>query len=273
MAERGVEVSLQVVANNLGVDPSTVSRVVSLFKATGSVQKRLCPKDARPNKKLSKTVQLIILHTVLQQPGIYLRELQMEVLILSGVDISVSLLCTFLHSANFMHQRMQIVAKQQDKELREQFAVDVSLYKLHMLVFVDEIGSDCQDAMKRYGYSLRSRPPRSCRFLVRGERISVITAMTEDGISAMKFVTGTVSGDEFLDFIERDLLPTLVPFDRINVILDNCSVHHVPGVVSVITEIGALVHFLPPYSPDMNPIGVFLKGQVTTEEHGNYISR
>ena len=41
---------------------------------------------------------------------------------------------------------MQIVAKQQDKELHEQFAIDVSLYRPHMLVFVDETGSDCWDA-------------------------------------------------------------------------------------------------------------------------------
>ena len=56
--------------------------------------------------------------------------------------------------------------------------------------------------------------------------------MNTDGVPAMKFVRGAVNGDEFLDFIERDLLPTLMPFDGINcssiVILDNCSV---PGVV------------------------------------------
>ena len=120
--------SLQTVASNLGVDSSTVSRVVSLFKSTGSVQKRLYPKDARPNKKLTKTVQLTILHAALQRPGIYLRELQTEVFILTGVDVSVSSLCTFLNKSNFTRQRMQIVAKQQDKELREQFAIDVSLY-------------------------------------------------------------------------------------------------------------------------------------------------
>ena len=49
-----------------------------------------------------------------------------------------------------------------------------------------------------------------------------------------------------------------MPFDGMNpssiVILDNCSVHHVPGVVSMVTEIGALVHCLPLYSPDMNLI-------------------
>ena len=95
---------------------------------------------------------------------------------------------------------MQIVAKQQDKELHEQFAIGVSLYQPHMLVFVDETGSDCRDAMK-YGYGLRGKPPRSCKHLVRGERVSVITAMNEEGILAMKVVRGTVD-DDFLDFIQ-----------------------------------------------------------------------
>ena len=38
------------------------------------------------------------------------------------------------------------------------------------------------------------------------------------------------------------------------VLLDNCSVHHVEGVVDTIQEMGTIVHFLPPYSPDLTPI-------------------
>lgn len=49
-----------------------------------------------------------------------------------------------------------------------------------------------------------------------------------------------------------------MPFNGINqnsvVIIDNCSVHHVSGVESMITSMGALVNYLPPYSPDLNPI-------------------
>ena len=67
MAREMLGLSLQVVANNFGIDPSTISRVVSCFKATVSIQKRLYPKHARPYKKLTKTVQLILLYTVLQR--------------------------------------------------------------------------------------------------------------------------------------------------------------------------------------------------------------
>ena len=149
----------------------------------------------------------------------YLRELETEKSILNntGVDVSVSSLRTFLHKSNFTHQRMRVVAKQQDRELREQYSIAVSVYKPHMLVFsVDETGSDCRDAIRKYGYGLRGRSPVSCKLLVRGERISAVIAMNEDGILAVKFVRGTVNGDEFLDFIQRDLLPSLMPFDGTN---------------------------------------------------------
>ena len=49
-----------------------------------------------------------------------------------------------------------------------------------------------------------------------------------------------------------------MPFNGVNphgiVILDNASIHHVQGIVEMINEVGALVLFLPPYSPDFNPI-------------------
>ena len=70
-------------------------------------------------------------------------------------------------------------------------------------------------------------------------------------------VEGTLDADTFYDFIQR-LLKLLMPFNGVNphsvVILDNASVHHVQGIVEMINEVGALVLFLPPYSPDFNPI-------------------
>ena len=98
--KEGLGLSNQGIARNLGVDPSTIGRVFSLFKATGSVQKRCYPIDARPNRKLTKMVELAILHTTLRLPGIYLCEVRMEVSLLTRADVSVSSLCTFLHDSN-----------------------------------------------------------------------------------------------------------------------------------------------------------------------------
>ena len=98
-----------------------------------------------------------------------------------------------------------------------------------MLVFVDETRTDGRDSLRRYGYSLRGKTPRSCKVLVRGERISVIGIMTSTGIPDLHVVRGGVDGDEFLNFLEKHLLP--FPFNGTNensvVIMDNCSIHHV----------------------------------------------
>ena len=67
-----------------------------------------------------------------------------------------------------------------------------------------------------------------------------------------------MNGEVFQNFVQKQLVPILSPFDghspRSVMILDNASIHHVDPVVSTILSTGALLKFLPPYSPDMNPI-------------------
>lgn len=70
-----------------------------------------------------------------------------------------------------------------------------------MCVFIDESGSD---VLRRYGYGIRGKPPKSCQLLVRGDRLSAIATK---GIQSLKVVNDTVDGDTFIDFIQKDLLP------------------------------------------------------------------
>ena len=245
------------VAKRLNVDTSTVWRVVRLFNCTGTVAKRPYPADRRA-KKLTNGVKFYILNYVVEKPHSYLREIQAEVETVTGDDISASSLCRLLKEMNFSRQKMQMVAKQQDDQLRSAFRCDVTLYEPHMLVFIDETGFDRRNSLRRYGYSVRGMVPQCHRLLVRGERISVIGIMTIDGILDLKVVHGSSNGDVFLEFVENNLLPCLMPFNGRNhnsiVILDNCSIHHVAPVTDLINSVGAMVHYLPPYSPDYNPI-------------------
>lgn len=67
-----------------------------------------------------------------------------------------------------------------------------------------------------------------------------------------------MNGDMFMDFIERVLLPNPMPFNGTSpkgvALLDNCSAHHVEGVVDTMQEMGTIVHFLPPYFLDLTPV-------------------
>ena len=74
----------------------------------------------------------------------------------------------------------------------------------------------------------------------------------------MKFVSGSLNGEGFCQFIELNLLPYLLLFEGSNpnsvVVLDNALVHYHARVREVVSSVGALLVYLPPYSPDLNPI-------------------
>ena len=242
------------VAANLNIDCSTVRRVLHIFEQTGNVERKPYPSD----KAWSEPVQLYIAYLVLEKPGIYLREIINEVSTLLGVDLTESAVCKFLKRSGFTRQKLRTFALQRSESLRSQFVQDVSIYKPETLLFVDETGSDQKDSNRKYGYSVRGHPINSQKLLVRGERLSCIAAISVQGLMALKIFRGNVDGDKFYDFVCSSLLPLLQPFNGTNsnstLIMDNCSIHHVEEVQDVLTDAGIVTHYLPPYSPDYNPI-------------------
>ena len=255
--KEGLGFTHRVIANNLNVDESTVSRTLQLFHTTGHVTKRSYQRNDT-NKMLTTPVQLFILELVVSRPGIYLREIQRDLNNFLMLDVSLATICKFLHRSGFTRQRLRRVAIQQDIFLREQYITDVSVYSPDMFVFIDETGADRRDTLRKYGYSLCGKPATKKSLLVRGERVSAIACMTINGILDVKTHKEVSNGDIFYDFVNTHLIQHLMPFNGVNynsvVVLDNCSIHHCREVVESLKDIGVLVHFLPPYSPDLNPI-------------------
>ena len=166
---------------------------------------------------MTDAVKLLILHTVIEESSVYLKEIQLKVQRLTGFEVShPTALCGYLKETNFSRQKMKLVAKQRDEDLRSAYKLDVSIYSPSMLVFIDETGTDKRDYLRRYGYSLRGKTPSSFKMLVRGERISVIGIMTTNGILDFHVVHGTTDGAVFLEFIELCLLPCLMPFNGVS---------------------------------------------------------
>ena len=250
--------SLQVVACNLSVDPSTVQRVCKKFELVGTVEKKKYICSNHPLKKLTKPVQFVLLHLVLRRPGIYLTEIQQELFVQLGLKVSAALICNFLKKSNFTRKKMQLIAAQRDEDVRSTFVIDVTIYVRRLIVFIDETGCDRRNAIQRYAYGLRGKPVRCQKLLVRGEHISAIAAMSVEGLLEVKIVRGGVTGEIFDEFVNKQLLFHLMSFNGSNpnsiVIMDNCSIHHTESVAQSFDDIGVIVHYLPPYSPDYNPI-------------------
>jgi transposase len=138
------------------------------------------------------------------------------------------------------------------KERREQWH-DQTLKDIDpkRLIFIDESGAKTN--MTR----TRGRAPRGQRVIERvphghWQTTTMIAAIRTSGPCAPAVVNGATDADVFRTYIQHVLVPELRPGDV--VVLDNLQAHKAAGVAQLITSVGATLVYLPPYSPDFNPI-------------------
>jgi transposase len=118
-------------------------------------------------------------------------------------------------------------------------------------VFIDECGVTT-DLLRRYGRSPRGTRVRDHTPCGHWETHTVVAALRLDGLTAPAVFDGPIDEASFGAYVEQVLVPTLRPGDV--VVLDNLVVHKQPHIRTAIEAAGAQVRFLPPYSPDFNPI-------------------
>ena len=105
---------------------------------------------------------------------------------------------------------------------------------------------------------LRGRAPRGerCRASVphgHWKTTTFVGALRLDGVTAPMVLDGPMHGDAFFAYIEQVLAPALRP-DDVVIIMDNLPAHKGARIRDAIEKTGARLRFLPPYSPDFNPI-------------------
>ena len=84
------------------------------------------------------------------------------------------------------------------------------------------------------------------------DTVTFIAGLRQTGVVAPMLIKGAMNGEAFLAYIEQCLVPTLKRRDI--VVVDNVPFHKVAGVEEAIQAVGASLRYLPPYSPDLNPI-------------------
>jgi hypothetical protein len=119
------------------------------------------------------------------------------------------------------------------------------------LVFLDESGVNT-NLTRRYGRAKGKERVKDSTPLNTPKTTTILSSVRTDGTTIAKFFSGSMNGELFLDYIQNDLAPTLHDGDF--VIMDNLRCHKVAGVKEAVEKVGAQVLYLPPYSPDFNPI-------------------
>ena len=123
---------------------------------------------------------------------------------------------------------------------------DVTCFK-----FVDETSTNLTYC-RRYARAEGGQRAHQATPLHGGPNVTLVAALTPNGRQAALTVSGTVNGDVFAAYLDQVLGPRLAPGDV--VVLDNRPAHQVAGLAERVEARGARLLYLPPYSPDFNPI-------------------
>jgi len=118
-------------------------------------------------------------------------------------------------------------------------------------VFLDEAGFSLA-LYSAYGWSKRGQRLVEAVPFCRGVNLSVLGALDKEGLLCTTEKEGAMKREDIETFLEHDLLPRLLPGAVL--VLDNARIHHGGRIEAIVSAAGCSLLYLPPYSPDFNPI-------------------
>lgn len=148
-------------------------------------------------------------------------------------------------------QKKSLSASEQDPVARTAWRDEVATLQPADFVFVDETSTSIA-LTRRYARAPRGQRAHGQVPRNHGTPTTLLAALSPSGLGAAMTLEGAANTDAFTVYVRELLCPTLRPGQR--VVLDNVSFHRATAVGELIEAAGCHVLFLPPYSPDFNPI-------------------
>ena len=144
--------------------------------------------------------------------------------------------------------------QERNEEKRQEFAQTLKEITPERLVYVDESGFD-SPLIREYGYCVKGKRLMGEKSGKRFARTSIIAGLREGKPVAPMQFKGYCNTEVVLAWVKDGLLPELTRGDV--VVMDNASFHKSPRIAEAFEQAGVRLLFLPPYSPDLNPIEQF----------------
>jgi len=187
-----------------------------------------------------------------------------------GVEVSLSTVHRTLALLGYTRKKLSKTALERCQAARDLFLFNIGDEHPQQLVFTDESAVNILTTYRSMGHAPKGS--RACKhtYFQRGDRFSILPALSLRGIIHVNITRGSFNGDSFLAYI-GELVNVMNPYPQPEsvLVMDNCAIHHVDGVMDLCTEKGVKLIYLPPYSPDFNPIEEcfsFMKGVI--RRHG-----
>ncbi|HEX9159349.1 MAG TPA: IS630 family transposase [Rhizomicrobium sp.] len=194
-----------------------------------------------------------LLKRIAEKPDLTLRALLAE-LKDRGMAVSYYALWHFLQHEGISFKK-SLHASEQDRadvrRRRERWKAWQSKFDPTRLVFIDETWAKT-NMTRRYGYCAKGERLVAKAPFGKWRTLTFLAALRSERLDAPCVIDGPINGRSFLAYVEQVLVPTLRHGDI--VIMDNLGSHKGQTVRKAIRSVGAKLFFLPPYSPDLNPI-------------------
>ena len=166
-----------------------------------------------------------------------------------------SILSRACQKLNLRRKKLSKYASEQEREeikkKRQTYCKEIAKIPIGDLIFLDESGANLQMA-PLYGRAYKKERVRYSVPLNRGSRLTLISAISFQKVQAALYGEWCTNGEIFLNFIEQYLCPVLRSGHV--VVMDNVAFHQVAWVKEAVEKTGACLVYLPPYSPQLNPI-------------------
>lgn len=245
------------IAYDVGIGLSTVYRIKKDIEVNGTCQRQIAPTLAGRPRIVSPDIVSAIEQYILHNPWAFQDEIAAYLWQDFGIELHQASVSRLLKRMRFSRKVARRVSFNQSMLLRAEWVAETQDLLPEQCIFVDESAFNERTGWRRYTYSRVGHSGRYDGDISRGKCWSVLPAFTVDGYLPCTLIQeGSINSDDFYHWIVDSLLPYCAPYPapKSVIIMDNCGTHRDISIEEAIIEAGCRIMYLPPYSPDLNPI-------------------
>ena len=184
---------------------ATVWRILAYWRDHNVVKNPFAQSRGRP-RVLDEGDYRYIQGLIDARPKIYLDELQEELEVYRGVSISIATISRTLHRLALSCKKVSPAALERNELLRATWIAAYGDIPREYFMWLDESSVDDLTNQRQYGWALLGRACVSRDTFIRGQRYSILPALTCDGIVALDIFEGSVNKERFIRFLREQIV-------------------------------------------------------------------
>ena len=243
------------IAEDVEMTRCSIYKVINKISEGLTDEQILLPKKGRKKNEFSE-IKSKISQILLKDSSFNQSEISQQLKDF-GIIRGPSTVCRTLKKMEYTRKRLVKIPEERNAprniDARQKYAREVQFIGNEHLIFLDETGMNLHQT-RNYGYSPKNYKAYKLVKGSRGKNISCMVAIKITGIIAFEIKDGAFNGESFMKFIEEKLLLHFQSYPNDVLVMDNCSFHHRRDVIEMLNCKNINHRFLPPYSPQLNPI-------------------